>query len=138
MLHKGFDNFISEEDYRELYWPYLQKWILALIEHNITPVVYTEGAYNTRLKYLKEVPKNKVVYHFENVDLKLAKKELGDTACLMGGFPVYSVRYGTPERIREEVKQHLEIMAPGGGIFSPPDIPWRTVPGKYGSAFRSC
>ena len=117
MLHKGFDNFISEEDYRELYWPYLQKWILALIEHNITPVVYTEGAYNTRLKYLKEVPKNKVVYHFENVDLKLAKKELGDTACLMGGFPVYSVRYGTPERIREEVKQHLEIMAPGGGYL---------------------
>ena len=80
---------------RDRYWPCLQKWILALIEHNITPVVYTEGAYNTRLKYLKEVPKNKVVYHFENVDLKLAKKELGDTACLMGGFPVYSVRYGT-------------------------------------------
>lgn len=79
--------------------------------------MYTEGAYNTRLKYLKEVPKNKVVYHFENVDLKLAKKELGDTACLMGGFPVYSVRYGTPERIREEVKQHLEIMAPGGGYL---------------------
>ena len=62
-------------------------------------------------------PKNKVVYHFENVDLKLAKKELGDMACLMGGFPVYTVRYGTPERIREEVKKHLEIMAPGGGYL---------------------
>ena len=49
MLHKGFDNFISDEDYRELYWPYLQKWILALIDHNITPVVYTEGSYNTIL-----------------------------------------------------------------------------------------
>lgn len=117
MLHKGFDNFISETDYKELYWPYLQKWILALIDHNITPVVYTEGAYNTRLTYLKEVPKDKVVYHFENVDLRLAKKELGDTACLMGGFPVYTVRYGTPERIREEVKKHLEIMAPGGGYL---------------------
>lgn len=117
MLHKGFDNFISDEDYRELYWPYLQQWILALIDNGITPVVYTEGSYNTRLKYLKEVPENKVVYHFESVDLALAKKELGDVACLMGGFPVYTVRYGTPERIDEEVKKTLDIMAPGGGYL---------------------
>ena len=117
MLHKGFDNFISDQDYRELYWPYLQQWILALIDHGITPVVYTEGSYNTRLKYLKEVPENKVVYHFEDVDLALAKKELGDVACLMGGFPVYTVRYGTPERIRDEVKKTLDIMAPGGGYL---------------------
>ena len=46
----------------------------------------------------------------------------------MGGFPVYTVRYGTPERIREEVKKHLEIMAPGVDISSQPDILWRTVP----------
>ena len=53
------------------------------------------------------------------MDLALAKKELGDIACLMGGFPVYTVRYGTPERIRDEVKKHLDIMAPGGGyLFS--------------------
>ena len=117
MLHKGFDNFISDTDYRELYWPYLQQWILGLIEHDITPVVYTEGAYNTRLKYLKDVPEHKVIYHFEEVDLKLAKKELGDTACLMGGFPVYTVRYGTPEQIEEQVKELLDIMAPGGGYL---------------------
>lgn len=117
MLHKGFDNFISDKDYAELYWPYLRQWIMALIDNDITPVVYTEGSYNTRLKYLKDVPKNKVVYHFEEVDLKLAKKELGDTACLMGGFPVYTVVYGTPHEIDEKVKQTLDIMAPGGGYL---------------------
>jgi len=117
MLHKGFDNFISDEDYAELYWPYLQQWILALIDNGITPVVYTEGSYNTRLKYLKEVPANKVVYHFEEVDLALAKKELGDVACLMGGFPVYTVRYGNPKQIDEDVKKTLDIMAPGGGYL---------------------
>ena len=117
MLHKGFDNFISDEDYRELYWPYLQKWIVGLVEEGITPVVYTEGAYNTRIKYLKDVPKNKVIYHFENVDMKLAKQELGDVACLMGGFPVYTVRYGPPEQIDEQVKELLDIVAPGGGYL---------------------
>lgn len=117
MLHKGFDNFISDKDYEELYWPYLRQWIEALIDNGITPVVYTEGSYNTRLKYLKEVPKNKVVYHFEDVDLKLAKKELGDIACLMGGFPAYTVTYGTPKEIDEKVKETLDIMAPGGGYL---------------------
>ena len=71
MLHKGFDNFISDADYAELYWPYLRQWMLALIEHDITPVVYTEGSYTTRLKYMKDVPKNKVIYNFAKVDLKV-------------------------------------------------------------------
>lgn len=117
MLHKGFDNFISDKDYGELYWPYLQKWILGLVDEGITPVVYTEGAYNTRIKYLKDVPENKVIYHFENVDMKLAKQELGGIACIMGGFPVYTVRYGTPVQIEEQVKALLDIMAPGGGYL---------------------
>lgn len=117
MLHKGFDNFISEKDYAELYWPYLRQWILALIDNDITPVVYTEGAYNTRLKFLRDVPKNKVVYHFEEVDLKLAKKMLGDVACIQGGFPAYTVTYGTPEEIDRKVKETLDIMAPGGGYL---------------------
>lgn len=117
MLHKGFDHFISDRDYGELYWPYLRQWILALIENDIVPVVYTEGAYNTRLKYLRDVPAGKVIYHFEQVDLKLAKKELGDVACLMGGFPVYTVRYGKKEEVVEKVKETLDIMAPGGGYL---------------------
>ena len=117
MLHKGFDYFISDEDYAELYWPYLREWMLALIDNDIVPVVYTEGAYNTRLKYLKDIPAGKAVYHFEEVDLKLAKKELGDVACLMGGFPVYTVKYGTPQEVEDKVKEVLDIMAPGGGYL---------------------
>lgn len=117
MLHKGFDKFISDTDYKELYWPYLQKWILGLIENNITPVVYTEGSYNTRLKYLKDVPKNKVIYHFEKVDMALAKKELGGIACIMGGFSPYIINYGTPQQIDEEIKRLLDIVAPGGGYL---------------------
>ena len=51
------------------------------------------------------------------MDLALAKKELGDIACLMGGFPVYTVKYGNPKQIDEEVKKTLDIMAPGGGYL---------------------
>lgn len=65
MLPKSFDNFISDQDYQELYWPYLRRWMMALIEQDIVPVVYTEGNYNTSLEYLKDIPKHKVIYHME-------------------------------------------------------------------------
>ena len=116
-LHKGFDNFIGDQDYKELYWPYLKQWILALIENNITPVVYTEGAYTTRLKYLKDVPPGKVIYHFEEVDIKAAKKELEGIACIRAAFPANAVVYGNPQSIDEKVKEYLDVLAPGGGYM---------------------
>lgn len=117
MLHKGFDYFIGDEMYAKFYWPYLKQWILALIDEGIIPVVFCEGAYNTRLKYLTEVPKGKVVYNFEHVDIKEAKRVLGDIACIYGGFPIYTVTHGTPEKIKDQVKEYMDVLAPGGGYI---------------------
>jgi hypothetical protein len=117
MLHKGFDNFIGDKEYAELYWPYLRDWIYGLVDAGLTPVVYTEGLYNTRLKYLADVPKDKVVYHFEKVDLAEAKKVLGDRACLMGGYPINTLMYGSVEDVKNKAREVLDIMAPGGGYM---------------------
>ena len=117
MLHKAFDNFISDESYRDFYWPYLQKWILSMIDNGLTPVVFTEGPYTGRLKYLADVPVGKVIYIFEEVDFKAAKRELGGIACMMGGFPNQSLMFDKPEQIRDKVKEILDIMAPGGGYM---------------------
>ncbi len=119
MLHKGFDNFIGDNTYAEFYWPYLRQWIMALIDEGIVPVVFCEGAYNTRLKYLADVPKGKVIYLFEDIDIRLAKKTLGGIACIMGGFPEFTVSHGTKEQIRDKVREYMDVLAPGGGfIFS--------------------
>lgn len=117
MLHKAFDNFISDETYRDFYWPYLRQWIMAMIENDLVPVVYTEGPYSTRLKYLADVPPGKVIYHFEEVDLKAAKRELGGIACMMGGYPAQTLMMDKPEKVRDRVKELLDIMAPGGGYM---------------------
>ena len=119
MLHKGFDKFISDEMYAEYYWPYLRQWVERLVEEGIVPVLFCEGAYNTRLKYLAEVPKGKVICLFEDIDIREAKRILGGVACIMGGFPAFTVTHGTPEKIRDQVKEYMDVLAPGGGfIFS--------------------
>ncbi|MCL2124414.1 MAG: hypothetical protein FWH33_00305 [Oscillospiraceae bacterium] len=116
-LHKGMDGFLNDEQYRDYYWKYLQKMILHIIDVGMVPFVYTEGPYDSRIKYLKDVPKGKVIYSFEKVDAVNVKKELGDIACIQGVFPVYLLHYGTKQQVIDEVKRHIDILAPGGGYI---------------------
>ena len=116
-LHKGMDGFMSDELYRKYYWSHLQKMILALIDSGMIPYVYTEGKYNTRIDCLTEVPAGKVIYHFEDVDMAVAKKKLGGIACISGGFPAALLDWAKPEQVRDEVKRLLDICAPGGGFI---------------------
>ena len=116
-LHKGMDGFLSHEHYRKYYWNHLQKIILAIIDSGKVPYIYTEGKYNHRLDCLSEVPPGKVFYHFEDVDMAVAKKKLGGIACISGGFPASLLDWSTPARIREEMKKLYDVCAPGGGFI---------------------
>ena len=119
-LHKGMDGFMSDEHYRNYYWKHLQEIIVTIIECGKVPYIYTEGKYNARLDCLTEVPTGKVFYHFEEVDMAVAKSKLGSIACIAGGFRSTLLDWGTPEQVRDEVKRLIDICAPGGGfIFSP-------------------
>lgn len=116
-LHKGFDGFMNDEHYEELYWKYLRKMIIAIIDSGRIPYVYTEGKYDSRIKFLSDVPKGKVIYHFEYADMEYAKKELGDVACISGGFDRLLLEKGTKQQVIDETKRLIDICAPGGGFI---------------------
>ena len=116
-LHKGMDGFMSDEHYKEFYWDYLQEIIETIIEVGKVPYIFTEGRYNTRLKYLAEVPKGKVFYHFETVDMAEAKKIVGPVACISGAMPLTTLNFGTPDEVRDAVKYLVDTCAPGGGYI---------------------
>ncbi len=116
-LHKAMDGFMSDEQFRKLYWKPFKKIIFALVDLGITPYIYTEGPYNSRLPYLAEVPPGKVIYHFETVDMQEACRILKGTACICGNLPVALLEFGKPEQVRDETKRLLDICAPGGGYI---------------------
>lgn len=116
-LHKGMDGFMSDEQYERLYWKPLKKIMLALIDMGVTPYIYTEGPYNTRLEHLTDVPKGKVLYHFENVDMKWAKKLFEGIACISGNLSITTMEFGTRQQVIDETKALLDICAPGGGYL---------------------
>ena len=116
-LHKGMDGFMSDAQYRQYYWRHLQKIIEEIIDSGHVPYIYTEGKYDSRLDCLAEVPKGKVFYHFEEVDMAEAKKKLGGIACISGGFRATMLEFSTKEQVIDECKRILDICAPGGGFI---------------------
>lgn len=115
-LHGGTDDFMSVEDYRRFYWPSLQRVIQEIIDCGMVPYVFCEGKYDTRLEVLREVPRGKVIYMFEQVDIARAKQVLGDTACICGNLPTSLLLYGKPHEVVDETRRLLDACAPGGGF----------------------
>jgi hypothetical protein len=116
-LHKGVDEFMSPDQYRTFYWPTLKKMITALVEAGLTPVVYCEGRYNSRLETLRDVPRGRVVYDFEYVDMFKAKEVLGDVACIAGNVPNAMLLSGGPDEVDEYCKRLIKGMGRRGGFM---------------------
>lgn len=116
-LHGGTDDFMSLEYYRTFYWPSLRRVIEEIINCDMIPYVFCEGRYDTRLEVLREVPRGKVIYMFEQVDIARAKAVLGDTACICGNLPTSLLLYGKPHEVVDETRRLLDECAPGGGFL---------------------
>lgn len=116
-LHGGTDDFMSLEDYRTFYWPSLRRVMEEIIYCGMIPYVFCEGKYDTRLEVLREVPRGKVIYMFEQVDIARAKAVLGDTACICGNLPTSLLLYGKPHEVVDETRRLLDTCAPGGGFL---------------------
>ena len=49
--------------------------------------------------------------------MAMAKKIVGGTATVAGGFPVYLLDFGTKEQVVDEAKRFIDACAPGGGFI---------------------
>lgn len=116
-LTKSSDTFMGSGQFEQFYWKDLRRLIEEIQKNGMIPYIYTEGPYNSRLEYLKDVPPG-VIYHFEDtVDMKRAKQILGGHACISGGFPIGLLLYGKKEQVADKCKQLIDDCAPGGGYI---------------------
>ncbi|MHB8766820.1 MAG: uroporphyrinogen decarboxylase family protein [Deferrisomatales bacterium] len=116
-LHKGFDGFLSHEQFERFYWPGFRDLMLALIAEGLTPCPFVEGDYTSRLGFLAQVPPGKVCYHFESTDLGRAKAALREVACIRGNVPISLLSLGTPEEVRAHCKGLIDVAGAGGGFI---------------------
>ena len=135
-LHCGVDEFMSPANYERFYWSGLKRAILSLLDAGMTPIIFCEGRYQTRLHTLTDVPRGKVIYLFENVDFDAAKRILGDTACIAGGMPSSLLSFGDRQQIIDETKRLIDTCAPGGGYIMSNSISLDHVPPENMEAWR--
>jgi uroporphyrinogen-III decarboxylase len=116
-LHRGSGGFMSDKQFAEYYWPGLKGLLEGLIAAGITPCVFFEGDYTPRLEYLAQLPPGKIAAHFDIIDRKKAKEMIGDVLCFWGNVPASALVTGTPEDVRADVRELVEIFGDNGGLI---------------------
>ena len=116
-LHKGVDEFMTDDQFKTFYWPSLRKMLIAEAEAGLVPMIYVEGAYNSRLEYFLDLPKGSCIVNLEYTDMAKAKKIIGDHLCLMGNVPAVTLTYGSAQETDDYCKWLIDTCAPGGGFI---------------------
>lgn len=116
-LHKGAHPFMSSSQFETFYWPTLKRLILNLINEGLVPWVFAEGDYNPRLQIISDLPYGSVVWHFETVDMKLAKQTVGKNCCIAGNLSPLLFMTGSPDTVKESAVRLLKLFADEGGFI---------------------
>jgi hypothetical protein len=116
-LHRGAEGFMSKKQFEKFYWPGLKKAMLKSIELGFVPMPFCEGAYGDRLEYFLELPKGKVVAHFDLTDMFKAKEVLKDHVCIMGNVPSSILQVGSPQDVDAYCKKLIKVCGKGGGFI---------------------
>lgn len=116
-LHRGAEGFMSKKQFETFYWPGLKKAIMANIDMGYVTMPFFEGRYGDRLEYLLELPKGKVVCHFEHMDMAHAKEVLGGHLCIMGNVSSSLLITGSVQEVEEYCKKLIKVCGKGGGFI---------------------
>jgi uroporphyrinogen-III decarboxylase len=118
-LHKGVDSFMSPKDFEKFYWPTLKAVMLGLIEEGCVPMLFVEGAYNTRLDTLAKagLPEARTMWIFENTDMREAKAKVGGWGCIGGNVSGSLMNAAAAPEVAAYVKDLLAATAHNGGFI---------------------
>jgi hypothetical protein len=117
-LHKGADGWMSPKQYEKFYWPSLKKVMDALINEGLICMMFAEGSYNSRLETVKDdFPKGSVIWWFDQTDMALAKKVLGDRFAIQGNVPSSLMVTGSPADVKACCRKLIETCGKGGGYI---------------------
>jgi uroporphyrinogen-III decarboxylase len=111
-------------------WPYYVQICEALIAKGITPVLHWDQDWTRDLGRLRELPAKKVILNPDGMtDLRKFKELVGERMAVMGDVPASLFAAGTPDDIREYVRDLVRDVGPEGLLLCPGcDAPINTKP----------
>ena len=117
-IHWAPDRFMSQEQFKSVYWPSFRKLLLAMIDAGLVPMPLWEADCEKRLEVIGDgMPRGKMIYWFERTDIRKAKEVLGDVACLRGAISPSILNLGTAEQVDAACKETIEVAGKDGGLI---------------------
>ncbi len=117
-IHWAPDKFMSQQQFKEVYWPSFRRLLLGMIDAGLVPMPLWEAECDKRLELIGEgMPKGKMIYWFERTDIFRAKEILGDVACLRGNISPSILTLGTAEEVDAACRQVIEKAGRDGGLI---------------------
>ncbi len=117
---RGSDDFMSMKQFETFYWPTFKKLVLALVERGVTPCIFFEGNFTSRLERLLEFPKGKVLVRLDTTDIFKAKEILKDHLCIEGNIPSSLLQIGSVQEVKDYCKKLIDTVGKGGGYILGP------------------
>ena len=117
---RGSDNFMSTQQFDKFYWPTFYKMVMSLIDRGAIPCVFFEGNFDSRLEYLLDIPKGKMLVRLDRTDIFKAKEILGGHLCLEGNVPVSLLQMGTVQEVEEYCRKLIDVVGKDGGLILSP------------------
>jgi uroporphyrinogen-III decarboxylase len=117
---RGSDDFISKAMFDKFYWPTFRKLVLTLIERGATPCIFFEGNCSSRMEYLLDFPKGKLLARLDTTDIFRAKEILKDHVCIEGNIPSTLLQVGTKDDVIAYCKKLIDVVGKDGGFILSP------------------
>ncbi len=117
---RGSDDFLSPKHFDTFYWPTFKKLVQTLIDRGATPCIFFEGNFTSRLSYLLEFPKGKILARLDTTDIFKAKEILKDHVCIQGNVPSTLLQVGSVQDIKDYCKRLIDVVGKGGGFILSP------------------
>jgi hypothetical protein len=116
-VYRGAEGFMSDAQFERFFWPTLRAQVQAILEAGCVPMLFLEGDFTPRLKYIAELPRGQVPLHFDRVDRARARQFLAGRNCFWGNIPVSIMEHGTPQQVEEDVRQLIDLFAADCGLI---------------------
>jgi len=117
---RGSDDFMSMAQFKRFYWPTFCKLVMGLIKKGLTPCIFFEGNFTSRLEFLLEYPKRSILARFDSTDIFRAMDVLKDHICIEGNVPSSLLQVGTKEDVIAYCKKLINYCGRGGGYMLSP------------------
>jgi len=117
---RGSDDFMSKKQFDTFYWPTFKRLVVGLIEKGATPCIFFEGNFNSRMEYLLQFPRGKMLARLDTSDIFRAKEILRGHTCIEGNVPSSLLQVGSVQDVKEHCKKLIDVVGKDGGYILAP------------------